>query len=169
MPWHALSFPQAYGLCTEALPGDVQMDPFTFLRIPWPGKVLFCFEGQDDMPFMSRSFVDVWTWCPLDPLPLVPYSSTEEVLVRQSEPLWTCHRYWGISDPTRFWQSTEQQYLCTRNVRALQRKLDEVMTATFGLTPICRLFEPPPVPEMSVIQEQNIYRIIFSLYPIVAD
>ena len=171
MPWHTLSFPQAYGLCTEALPGDVQMDPFTFLRNvgSWQGKVLFCFAGQDDMPFMSRSFTDVWTWCPLDPLPLVPWSftgHTEQVLVRHSDPLWTCHRYWGISDPTRFWQSTEQQYLCTQKARSLQRKLDELMTATSGLRPICRLFEPPLLPEMSVIQEQNMYRITFSLYPI---
>ena len=91
MPWHTLCFPQAYGLCTEALPGEVQMDPFTFLRNvgSWPGKAL-----------------------------------------------------------------------------ALQRKVDELMTATSGLTPVCRLFEPPPLLEMSVSQEQNIYRINFSLYPI---
>ena len=167
MPWHTLCFPQAYGLCTEALPGEVQMDPFTFLRNvgSWPGKVLFCFEGQDDMPFPSRSFTDVWTWCPWDPLPLVPCSftgHTEQVLVRQIDPLWICHRYWGTS-------YTEQQYICTQKALALQRKVDELMTATSGLTPVCRLFEPPPLPEMSVIQEQNIYRIIFSLYPIFAD
>ena len=170
MPWHSLCFPQAYGLCTEALPGEVQMDPYTFLRKvgSWQGKVLFCFPGQDGS-FMSRSFTDVWSWCPLDPLPLVPWSFETDprnpVLVR-GDPLWTCCRRWGISDPMRFWQSTEQQYLCTEKAFSLHRKLDELMTATSGLKPICRLFEPPPLPEMSVIEEETIYRINFSLYPI---
>ena len=124
------------------------MDPFTFLRNvgSWQGKILFCFAGQDDMPFMSRSFTDGWTWCPLDPLPLVPWSftgHTEPVLVRHSDPLWTCQRFWDIADPTRFWESTEQQYLCMEKALSIRRKLDALMVLASGQVPIGSLFHPP--------------------------
>ena len=147
MPWHSLCFPQAYGLCTEALPGEVQMDPYTFLRKvgSWQGKVLFCFPGQDGS-FMSRSFTDVWSWCPLDPLPLVPralVSDPSESGLVHGDPLWTCQRFWGTADPTRFWESTEQQYLCMEKALSIRRSLDAHMHLAFGQVPIGSLFHPP--------------------------
>ena len=138
MPWHTLCFPQAYELCKEALPGELQMDPFTFVRRSgsWPGKVLFCFATQD-----ARSFTDVWSWCPSDPLPLVPLSF-RPVLVR-GDPLWTCQRFWDTADPTRFWESPEQQYLCMEEALCIRRMLDAHMALAFGQVPIGSLFHPP--------------------------
>ena len=156
MPWHSLCFPQAYDLCVEALPRDTQMDPFGFVRNigSWPGKVLFCaapqLEPSDAIrgpPPPERSFTDIWSWCPLDPLPLVPRASrsldpSDSGLVR-GDPLWTCQRFWDTADPTRFWESTEQQYLCMEKALSIRRKLDALMVLASGQVPIGSLFHPP--------------------------
>ena len=155
MPWHTLCFPQAYELCKEALPGEVQMDPYTFLRKvgSWQGKVLFCFATQD-----ARSFTDVYSWCPLDPLPLVPTTWHDGLVY--GDPLWTCQRYWDISDPMRFWQSTEQQYRCTVKALSVRRRLDFLVTCTSGLVPIERFFEPPVPLDCSAFEDMHVYKVM---------
>ena len=169
MPWHTLCFPQAYELCKEALPGELQMDPFTFVRrIGWPGKVLFCFATQGD-----RSFTDVWSYCPLDPLPLVPSepiagpmsSDLNPVLVR-GNPLWTVQRYWGVAVPQRFWESRIQQYICTEKALSVRRKLEALMIPTYGLVPIENFFEPPVPDNISELEDMQIHEVNVYIFPI---
>ena len=63
-------------------------------------------------------------------------------LVR-GDPLWTCQRFWDIAEPSRFWQSTEQQHLCMEKALSIRRKLDALMVLASGQVPIGSLFHPP--------------------------
>ena len=176
MPWHSLCFPQAYDLCVEALPRDTAMDPFGFVREigSWPGKVLFCSAPQDapqlepgaatwGPPPLYRCFTDIWSWCPSDPLPLVPRALVSDPfdsgLVR-GDPLWTCQRFWDIAEPSRFWQSTEQQHLCMEKALSIRRKLDALMVLASGQVPIGSLFHPP-IPDNDIdFEDMHLHKVM---------
>lgn len=134
LPWHTLCTPQHWDLCQRL--GCAELDPFDFVRCKgsWPGKVLLCFTTElDDEDFSFRSFTDVWSYCPCDPVPLVP---SAQALVPGS-PIWAVHRFWGASVPSRFWKCQRHEYLMTATDElAPMRKLEELALATLGLLPI---------------------------------
>ena len=77
LPWHSLCFPQHWHLLEFVCQASV--DPFEFVRRPgsWPGKVLFCFSAKPDDEVLFEGFTDVWSYCPFDPVPLVPRPLSE--------------------------------------------------------------------------------------------
>ena len=134
LPWHSLCIPQDWDLCERV--GCAELDPFDFVRRKdsWPGKVLLCFTTNFDHEDSSfRGFTDVWSYCPIDPVPLV---QSGEALVPGS-PIWTVHRFWGASVPSRFWKCQRHEYLMTAtDEMAPMRKLDELALATLRQLPI---------------------------------
>ena len=163
MPWHSLCFPQHNELCQRVLDQDYQMDPFGFVRQKgsWPGKALFCFSSED-----VRSYTDVWIYCPLDPVPLVPSapiagsSGVSPVLMR-GDPLWTVQRFWGVSVPARFWESRIQEYICStpQVPAALQLKLEALLVDTEGLVPIAQFFDPPSPDHISGLEDLRVHSL----------
>ena len=139
LPWHSLCIPQDWDLCERV--GCAELDPFDFVRRKgsWPGKVLLCFTTNfDHEDFSFRGFTDVWSYCPIDPVPLVP---SGEALVPGS-PIWTVHRFWGASVPSRFWKCQRHEYLMTAtDEMAPMRKLDELALATLRQLPIRDVYQ----------------------------
>ena len=155
IPWHSLCFPQHWDLCEQV--AYAQLDPFDFVRRKgsWPGKVLFCFSTEpDEDEFHFRSFTDVWTYNPSDPVPLVPcppsagpVSSPRTPVLIPGSPIWTVHRCWDVAVPSRFWESKEQEYLMrATDAMAPMYKLEELALATIGKLSI-RDVVPRPVPD----------------------
>ena len=139
LPWHSLCIPQDWDLCERV--GCAELDPFDFVRRKdsWPGKVLLCFTTNfDHEEFSFRGFTDVWSYCPIDPVPLV---QSGEALVPGS-PIWTVHRFWGASVPSRFWKCQRHEYLMTAtDEMAPMRKLDELALATLRQLPIRDVYQ----------------------------
>ena len=154
MPWHSLCFPMAFELC-ERVFEDMQMDPFSFVRSGWPGKVLFCF-GHPLVTDTWRPYTDVWTWCPNDPLPLV--QSMPKNLLVNGHPIWTCQRFWDTLEPRFFFRSMEQQFLANEHALSLWRQVHALMACTRGLDPIETFFPAPVVSEISDVAGLQIFR-----------
>ena len=153
LPWHSLCFPQHWYLCEHV--GYACLDPFDFVRRKgsWPGKVLFCFSTKPDEEILFRGFTDVWSYCPCDPVPLVPSppsagptSSPRTPVLIPGSPLWSVQRFWDVCNPYKFWESTDHEYIMTATDSMTPMwKLEEMSLAAMGAVPI-RDFFPRPVP-----------------------
>ena len=147
LPWHSLCFPQHWYLCEHV--GYAFLDPFDFVRRKgsWPGKVLFCFSIKPDEEILFRGFTDVWSYCPCDPVPLVPSPPGVNVpVLSPGSPLWSVQRFWDVCNPYKFWESTDHEYIMTATDSMTPMwKLEEMSLAAMGAVPI-RDFFPRPVP-----------------------
>ena len=161
LPWHSVCFPEHFDqmefVCTAGV------DPFEFVRRPgsWPGKVLYCFSVKPDDEVLFEGFTDVWSYCPCDPVPLVPRPPNRvpppstvasakpwSPLLTRGLPLWSLHRFWDVSNPYHFWwRASRREYVITTADDSMtpRWKLDELAVLTRGRSPIQEVF-PRPVP-----------------------
>ena len=98
MPYHSLSFPIPYYICT-LLNQCVLLDPHEFIRERLPGKALYVFTEK---MWHSEAYVDVFAFSPTD-LSVDTFPD--------QHPLWVVTRFFGSEDPFLFWKSARQQYL----------------------------------------------------------
>ena len=166
LPWHALCFPEHWHLM-EFVGRVRSVDPFGFVRRPgsWPGKVLYCFSCKPDDECRFEGFTDVWSYCPCDPVPLVPRLVSQRPppstvpsanpwlpVLTPGLPLWTLQRFWGVTNPYNFyWQATRTEYVLTTadDSQTPRWKLAELSIMTHQRLPIQDLFQRPSPASLS--------------------
>ena len=158
LPWHSLCFPEHWSLL-KFFCSSTYVDPFGFVRRPgsWPGKVIYFFSHKCDEECLFEDFTDVWSYCPFDPVPLVPRPVNQVPppstlpcadpwlpVLTPGLPLWTLQRFWGVTLPYKlWWQANRTEYVLTTSddSQTPRLMLNELVLRTLGRSPIQDLFQ----------------------------